>query len=34
MKIGDLLKTAKGKVVTLASGAGVIAVGIVIAVLM
>ena len=34
MKIGDLLKTTKGKVVTLASGAGVIAVGIVIAVLM
>ena len=34
MKIGDFLKTTKGKVVTLASGAGVIAVGIVIAVLM
>ena len=34
MKIGDLLKTTKGKVVTLASGAGVIAVGIAIAVLM
>lgn len=34
MKIGDFLKTTKGKVVTLASGAGVIAVGIAIAVLM
>ena len=34
MKIGDFLKTTKGKVVTLASGAGVIAVGIAVAVLM
>ena len=34
MKIGDFLKTTKGKVVTLASGAGVVAVGIAIAVLM
>ena len=34
MKIGDFIKTTKGKVVTLASGAGVIAVGIAIAVLM
>ena len=34
MKIGDFLKTTKGKVVMLASGAGVIAVGIAIAVLM
>ena len=34
MKIGDFLKTTKGKVVTLASGTGVIAVGIAIAVLM
>ena len=34
MKIGDFLKTTKGKVITLASGAGVIAVGIAIAVLM
>ena len=34
MKIGDFLKTTKGKVVTLASGAGVITVGIAIAVLM